>query len=278
MRVYGAVILLFPLLLSLCNCLRFSVPADPEQGNQCRRIDISDVTQELLKPYISEERLDPVIITGILDSESFAARGLWYSRFEQENVFKTVGDVNVTPEDLATHGFIHPSENISIKSYMNKFGREQPLYFTSRHPSVRMLIPSIASMPPRYANLVRKLPFVSFGELGTFHHIHRHVHTLTVQVAGSKGWVLAPRDAYPEFAIHRRWHVNHAALHEEVCNAFSAASDSKLRYLHNGTHFCVTKRGEGLLFPNKMFHGTCGLDSWNFEVVSHAFLMQQEQV
>lgn len=124
-------------------------------------------------------------------------------------------------------------------------------------------------------------PAVSFGSKGQWNQVHNHMCALSIQVHGSKGWVLAPPFAFPD-AAKRQFNdpdPYHFFLrdigHEHVCGPFLETpkrvpfrSDSHqvgasaVDNLTKWGRCCEVHEGEALLTAG-WWHGTCDLDDWS---------------
>jgi len=237
---------------------------------------------------------EPTILTKVLqDWETDAPQ-----RWTRSDIVRHSGHVNFSDSDLNHNGagvYMSKNKSRSESTLAQLLSVQQPgnlFVDISVRDIQNVLLPNRSALPPRIKQLMlqtipaplRRGPFISLGSKGQWNHMHIHAMTIFTQVKGSKGWVIAPADTFPEGKARMKQSHGFAGRHiadvqhRHVCGQFFPGSLHQ--YVHSGQersaaqnltkygHCCVVKEGEGFFMPGYSditgwWHGTCNLDHWN---------------
>jgi len=207
------------------------------------------------------------------------------------------GHVNFSDSDLNHNGagvYMSKNKSRSESTLAQLLSVQQPgnlFVDISVRDIQNVLLPNRSALPPRIKQLMlqtipaplRRGPFISLGSKGQWNHMHIHAMTIFTQVKGSKGWVIAPADTFPEGKARMKQSHGFAGRHIAMSNTgMCVANSSQVAYINTSTveertaaqnltkygHCCVVKEGEGFFMPGYSditgwWHGTCNLDHWN---------------
>jgi len=133
------------------------------------------------------------------------------------------------------------------------------------------LIPRKSQLPPPLRRVLQGLGrwrHASMGSARQWNPVHNHQVAVFTQLAGRKGWALAPwqqREAYGNRAFFGSTDVE---TRDDFCGLFGGAAGAAAA---PGARLCVVEEGESIVVPGNKdgfaargwWHGTCGLGEWN---------------
>jgi len=260
---------------------------------QCPRVDGRTISEQDAASVTV-----PTILTHVLDGLADDAWDEW-ERSELlhrhgNTTFSKVGPVFKHP---FLWQIIDGRESVTLAEALDMNASiEGPFFVPGIYPLARRLLQAAESGDMPVNRLLQgqgELGYVSLTARGQFAPIHMHNHAFVTQVKGSKGWMLAPPEAFKEHLAQKQvfldfsdpgrplWsgfgpdrgapddgdaRLNNA---EQICGLFdeTCPAEGGLASVP-GLYCCRLNAGESLVYPGKDFwhgwwHGTCGLEDWN---------------
>lgn len=231
----------------------------------------------------------PTVITHVLDGAPQGAWDVW----GREELIRRFGDTTfASGGPVFNHPFLwraianRTSVTLTEALDMNA-SIAGPFFVPGIYPLARSLLQASESHDVPLFRLLDgqgELGYVSLTAKGQFAPIHIHHQAFVTQVKGTKGWVLAPPEAFPDHIEHGRVFVDYSDPGE---HGEGAPEDSRLNNAEQlcglfdnsclapgglgsvpSVYCCQLNAGEALVWPGKDFwegwwHGTCGLEDWN---------------
>lgn len=239
----------------------------------CRRIDSRTYKGDLGRI------LEPVIFTHVLSGSKPGISDAWKrQRIMQEfgNLSFSVGSLDHNGAGQYIPNLISEGRIRSPPTLADILAADQPGNLFADNELAAFLIPPSEWLPEHSRRLLHNdaLSGVSLGAMGQWNEVHIHKHAMFMQMLGSKRWVLAPTDTFPDAD---RVMISEGARHlkeltkEDVCTpglAQNVAIHSARWNLTKFGYACDAYEGEALYLPGMTrnggwWHGTCDLAEWN---------------
>jgi hypothetical protein len=264
---------------------RYAKSVVPRRGHcNCPRVDS--------RTFSGKDVLSgPTIFTHVLDDWGKESAGVW----ERAPLLEQLGSSKFyTSTDFNHNGagpYVSEMVSDSTLSLAQLVDMDQPgnLFVEKDHDVTKLLLNNTESIPPQVRRLMGMFAlttqqlYISLGNRGQWNHVHIHAGFLFTQVRGSKGWVVAPPDAFQgareEMILangfdHKHLHdleqddvCRHFTSHQSVKTSDQVIGGAKRNLTEFGT-CCEVNEGEAFYLPGKTYftgwwHGTCDLDEWN---------------